>query len=65
MPVEFLSDEQVAAYGRLTGELSAGEVERSFYLDDTLCVNPSVRGAWWSPLAPRTLRVRPSGFKGR
>jgi len=34
MPVEFLSDEQVAAYGRFTGELSAGEVERFFYLDD-------------------------------
>jgi hypothetical protein len=32
--VEFLSDEQVAAYGRFTGELSAGEVERFFYLDD-------------------------------
>jgi Domain of unknown function (DUF4158) len=32
--VEFLSDEQVAAYGRFTGELLAGEVERFFYLDD-------------------------------
>jgi len=34
MPVEFLSDEQVGAYGRFTGELSAAEVERFFYLDD-------------------------------
>ena len=34
MPVEFLSDEQVAAYGRFTGELSAGEVGCFFYLDD-------------------------------
>jgi len=34
MPVEFLSDEQVAAYGRFTGELPAGELERFFYLDD-------------------------------
>jgi hypothetical protein len=34
MPVEFLSDVQVAAYGRFTGELSAGELERFFYLDD-------------------------------
>src|SRR5664280_2502847 len=34
MPVEFLSDEQVAAYGRFSGELSAGDVERFFYLDD-------------------------------
>ena len=38
---------------------------RARTIDDTLCVNPSVRGAWWSPLAPRTLRVRPSGLKGR
>lgn len=34
MPVEFLSDEQFGAYGRFTGELSAAEVERFFYLDD-------------------------------
>src|SRR6266536_885491 len=34
MPVEFLSDEQVAAYGRFTGELPASELERFFYLDD-------------------------------
>lgn len=34
MPVEFLSDEQVAAYGRFSGELPAGDVERLFYLDD-------------------------------
>jgi hypothetical protein len=34
MPVEFLSDEQVGAYGRFTGELSAPEVERFIYLDD-------------------------------
>ncbi len=34
MPVEFLSDEQVGAYGRFTGELSVAEVERFFYLDD-------------------------------
>jgi hypothetical protein len=34
MPVEFLPDEQVGAYGRFTGELPAAEVERFFYLDD-------------------------------
>lgn len=34
MPVEFLSDEQVAADGPFTGELPAGELERFFYLDD-------------------------------
>ena len=34
MPVEFLSDEQVGAYGRFTGELPAAEVECFFYLDD-------------------------------
>ena len=32
---------------------------------DTLCVNSWVGATWWSPLAPRTLRVRPSGLKGR
>jgi hypothetical protein len=34
MPVEFLFEEQVAAYGRFTGEWSAAAVERFFYLDD-------------------------------
>jgi hypothetical protein len=34
MPVECLSDEQVVAYGRFTGELPAAEVERFFDLDD-------------------------------
>jgi len=34
MPVEFLSDEQAAAYGSFTGEPSPAEVERFFYLDD-------------------------------
>lgn len=34
MPVEFLSDEQVAAYGCFVGSPSRAEVERFFYLDD-------------------------------
>ena len=34
MPVEFLSDEQVSAYGRFTRKLPAGGLERFFYLDD-------------------------------
>jgi TnpA family transposase len=34
MPVEFLTDEQVAAYGYFVGEPSPSEVERFFYLDD-------------------------------
>ncbi len=34
MPVEFLSDEQVAAYGSFVGEPVLAEVERFFYLDD-------------------------------
>ncbi len=34
MPVEFLSDEQVAAYGKFTAEPSQAELERFFFLDD-------------------------------
>jgi TnpA family transposase len=34
VPVEFLSDEQAAAYGRFTGEPSRAELERFFFLDD-------------------------------
>ena len=34
MPVEFLSDEQAAAYGRLPEVLSRAELERYFFLDD-------------------------------
>ena len=35
MPVEFLSDDQVAAYGRFNGPPSQAELERFFFLDDT------------------------------
>jgi hypothetical protein len=34
MPVEFLSDEQVAAYGRFDGSPSRAELERFFFLDE-------------------------------
>jgi hypothetical protein len=34
VPVEFLSDEKAAAYGRFTGEPSRAELERFFFLDD-------------------------------
>lgn len=34
MPVEFLSDEQVAGFGRFVGEPSRAELERFFFLDD-------------------------------
>ena len=34
MPVEFLSDEQAAAFGRFQGEPSRAELERFFFLDD-------------------------------
>jgi hypothetical protein len=34
VPVEFLSDEQVASFGRFDGEPSRAELERFFYLDD-------------------------------
>ena len=42
LPVEFLSDEQAAAYGRFTGGFTRRELERFFLLDD-------VDRAWWSP----------------
>lgn len=35
MPVEFLSDERVAAFGRFAGELAQEDLERFFYLDDS------------------------------
>jgi hypothetical protein len=34
MPVEFLSDEQVAAYGRFDGPPTRTQLERSFFLND-------------------------------
>jgi TnpA family transposase len=34
MPVEFLSDEQVAAYGRFVGPPTRTQLERSFLLND-------------------------------
>jgi hypothetical protein len=35
VPVEFLTDDQAAGYGRFTGEPSRAELERFFFLDDT------------------------------
>jgi hypothetical protein len=35
VPVEFLTDEQAAAFGRFTGEPSRAELERFFFLADT------------------------------
>lgn len=34
MPVEFLSDEQAAAFGPFVGEPSQADLERCFFLDD-------------------------------
>ena len=34
MPVEFLTDEEAAAYGRFIGVPSRAELERVFFLDD-------------------------------
>ena len=34
MPVEFLSDEEAASYGRFSGPPSRAELERAFFLDD-------------------------------
>ncbi len=34
MPVEFLSDEQAAVYGRFSGAPGRAELERWFFLDD-------------------------------
>jgi Domain of unknown function (DUF4158) len=34
VPVEFLTDEQAAAFGRFTGAPSRSQLERCFLLDD-------------------------------
>ena len=34
MPVEFLSDDQVAVYAQFAGPVSRAELERFFFLDD-------------------------------
>ena len=34
MPVDFLGDEQVGAYGRFVGSVSELDLERFFFLDD-------------------------------
>ena len=34
MPVEFLSNQEAAAFGRFVGTLSQGDLERFFFLDD-------------------------------
>jgi hypothetical protein len=34
VPVEFLTDDQAATFGRFGGELSQAELERFFFLDD-------------------------------
>ena len=34
MAIEFLSDDQVAAYGRFAGAPERAELERFFFLDD-------------------------------
>jgi hypothetical protein len=34
MPVEFLTDDEAAAYGRFTGPPSQADLERVFFLDD-------------------------------
>ena len=34
MPVEFLTDEEVAVYGRFTGAPSRADLEHVFFLDD-------------------------------
>ncbi|MEO8222646.1 MAG: Tn3 family transposase [Specibacter sp.] len=34
MPVEFLSDDQIAVYGQFSGPVSPAELERFFFLDD-------------------------------
>jgi hypothetical protein len=35
VPVEFLSDQEAAAFGRYGGSVPRADLERFFYLDDT------------------------------
>ena len=48
MPVEFLTDDEAAAYGRYAGLLSQAELEKIFFLDDEdRALIARRRGAGW------------------
>ena len=50
MPVEFLSDDEVAAYGRFTAAPSRADLERVFFLDDEDRALVAVRRGEYSQL---------------
>ncbi|MQA80271.1 MAG: DUF4158 domain-containing protein, partial [Streptosporangiales bacterium] len=54
MPVDFLSDEQAAAYGRFTGVPSQAELEQFCFLDDADLALVAQRRC------PRTVSARPA-----